>query len=103
MIIKLERVKIQSRKSEEAIDITTKVDEIVALSGVKNGLVNVLTTHTSSGLLVTEGIPCLEEDILTHFSRIFPEDEDYHHRRYLDYDGRLGFNADAHLKSILGE
>ena len=102
MIIKLERVKIQSRKSEEAINITAKVDEIVAHSGVKNGLVNVLTTHTSSGLLVTEGIPCLEEDILTHFSRIFPEDEDYHHRRYLDYDGRLGFNADAHLKSILG-
>jgi secondary thiamine-phosphate synthase enzyme len=102
MIIKLERVRLQTRKSEEAIDITARVDEAVAKSGVKHGLVNVLTTHTSSGLLVTEGIPCLEEDILTHFARIFPEDEDYHHRRYLDYDGRLGFNADAHLKSILG-
>jgi secondary thiamine-phosphate synthase enzyme len=102
MIIKLERVRLQTRKSEEAIDITAKVDETVAKSGVKNGLVNVLTTHTSSGLLVTEGIPCLEEDILTHFARLFPEDGDYHHRRYLDYDGRLGFNADAHLKSILG-
>jgi secondary thiamine-phosphate synthase enzyme len=102
MIIKLEKIKVQSRKSEEAIDITARVDEIIAASGVKNGLVNVLTSHTSSGLLVTEGIPCLEEDILTHFARIFPEDADYHHRRYLDYDGRLGFNADTHLKSILG-
>lgn len=102
MIIKLEKVKVQSRKSEEAIDITLKVDGIIAQSGVKNGLVNVLTCHTSSGLLVTEGIPCLEEDILTHFSRLFPEDQDYHHHRYLDYDGRLGFNAETHLKSILG-
>ena len=102
MIIKLERVKVQSRKSEEAINITPKVDEIVEKSGVKNGLVNVMTCHTSSGLLVTEGIPCLEEDILTHFSRLFPEEEDYHHRRYLDFDGRMGFNADSHLKSILG-
>jgi len=102
MIIKLERIKLQTRKTEEAINITAQVDEAVQKSGVKNGLVNVLTTHTSSGLLVTEGIPCLEEDILTHLSRLFPEDENYHHRRYLDYDGRLGFNADAHLKSIIG-
>jgi secondary thiamine-phosphate synthase enzyme len=102
MIIKLERVKLQTRKSEEAINITPVVEEIVAKSGVHDGLVNVMNTHTSAGLLVTEGIPCLEEDILTHFSRLFPEDEDYHHRRYLDYDGRLGFNADAHLKSVVG-
>jgi secondary thiamine-phosphate synthase enzyme len=102
MIIKLEKIKVQTRKCEEAIDITAKVEEVVQKSGVKNGLLNVMTTHTSSGLLVTEGIPCLEEDILRHFSRLFPEQEDYHHRRYLDFDGRLGFNADAHLKSILG-
>src|SRR5574337_630874 len=102
MIIKLERIKFQTRKSEEAINITPQVDEVVRKSGVKNGVVNILTSHTSSGLLVTEGIPCLEEDIFTHFSRLFPEDEDYHHRRYLDYAGRLGFNADAHLKSIIG-
>src|SRR5574337_470588 len=102
MIIKLEKIKIQSRKSEEAINITSNVDEVIRKSGVKQGLVNVMTCHTSSGLLVTEGIPCLEEDILTHFSRLFPEDENYHHRRSLDYDGRLGFNAETHLKSILG-
>lgn len=102
MIIKLERIRIQTRKSEEAINITPVVDEVVRKSGVRNGLVNVMNMHTSAGLLVTEGIPCLEEDILTHFARLAPEDEDYHHRRYLDYDGRLGFNADAHLKSVLG-
>lgn len=102
MIIKLERIKLQTRKSEELIDITPAVEEVVTKSGVRNGLVNVLNSHTSAGLLVTEGIPCLEEDILTHFARLFPENENYHHRRYLDYDGRLGFNADTHLKSVLG-
>jgi secondary thiamine-phosphate synthase enzyme len=102
MIIKLVRLKIQSRKSEEAINITAQVEEAVKSSGVRNGLVNILTAHTSSGLLVTEGIPCLEEDILDHLARLVPEEESYHHRRYLDYDGRLGFNADAHLKSVLG-
>lgn len=102
MIIKLERIQVQTRESEEAINVTSEVERVVKESGVKNGLVNVMTSHTSSGLLVTEGIPCLEEDILTHFSRLFPDSEDYHHRRYLDFDGRLGFNAETHLKSILG-
>lgn len=102
MIIKLEKIKVQTRKPEEAINITPRVDEVIQKTGVKQGLVNVMTCHTSSGLLVTEGIPCLEEDILTHFSRLFPDDEDYHHHRYLDYDGRLGFNAETHLKSIIG-
>ena len=102
MIIKLEKLKVQSRKAEEAINITPQVEELVVKSGVRNGLVNVMTCHTSSGLLVTEGIPCLEEDILTHFARLLPEDENYHHRRYLDFDGRVGFNAETHLKSILG-
>jgi secondary thiamine-phosphate synthase enzyme len=102
MIVKLERVKLQTRKSEETIDITPRVLEIVKQSGVQNGIVNVMTQHTSSGMLVTEGIPCLEEDILDHLSYLCPEDRDYHHRRYLDFDGRLGFNADSHLKSIVG-
>lgn len=102
MIIKLERLKIQTCNSEEAVNITPRVEEAIEKSGVQNGLVNVMTTHTSSGLLVTEGIPCLEQDILAHFARLFPENENYHHRRYLDYDGRLGFNADAHLKSVIG-
>ena len=102
MIIKLEKIKVQTRKPEEAINITPEVEAVVRKTGVKQGLVNVMTSHTSSGLLVTEGIPCLEEDILTHFSRLFPSDENYHHHRYLDYDGRLGFNAETHLKSILG-
>lgn len=102
MIIKLEKIQVQTRKSEELINITAEVERVVTDAGVQNGLVNVMTTHTSSGLLVTEGIPCLEEDILTHLSRLFPENGDYHHRRYLDYDGRLGFNAPSHLKSVVG-
>ena len=43
----------------------------------------------------------MEEDILTHFSRLISEDEDYHHRRSLDLDGRVGFNPESRLKSII--
>ena len=107
MIIKLERIEIQSRQGMEMIDVTPQVERAVAASGAQNGLVNVLTAHTSSGLLVTEGLECLERDVLAHLERLAPKDPPegtygYWHNRYLDIDGRLGFNAGDHLKSILG-
>ena len=107
MIIKLERIQIQSRQDMEMIDVTPLVERAVAASGAQNGVVNVLTAHTSSGLLVTEGLECLERDILAHLERLAPKDPpdgeyNYWHNRYLDIDGRLGFNAGDHLKSILG-
>ncbi len=107
MIIKLERIEVQSRKDMEMIDVTDEVERVVVSSGAREGAVLVMTTHTSSGLLVTEGIECLERDVLAHLERLAPKQPpegaySYWHNRYLDYDGRLGFNAGDHLKSILG-
>lgn len=107
MTFKLERIEVQSCRDMEMIDVTDQVEKVVADSGVTDGLVLVLTTHTSSGLLVTEGIECLERDVIAHLERLAPKDPPegayrYWHNRYLDFDGRLGFNAGDHLKSILG-
>jgi len=52
-------------------------------SGVKDGVVNVLTMHTSSGIIVTEGLPCLEMDVLNHLEALAPDEGDYFHNRYL--------------------
>ena len=102
MKIKLEKLEVQTRGDKELIDITPEVEQVVRESGVQNGVVNVLTMHTSSGIVVTEGLPCLEMDVLNHLETLAPDEGDYYHNRYLDIDGRLGFNAGAHLKSILG-
>ncbi len=109
MIIKLERLEVQTHRDMEMLDVTAEVERVVRESGVQAGLVNVLTTHTSSGLLVTEGLEDLERDVLAHLERLAPKQlpgasaaAGYWHNRYLDIDGRLGFNAGDHLKSILG-
>ena len=107
MTIKLTRIEVQSRKDMEMIDVTDEVERLVSESRIVDGTVLVMTTHTSSGLLVTEGIECLERDVLAHLERLAPKQPPdgtygYWHNRYLDYDGRLGFNAGDHLKSILG-
>lgn len=102
MRIKLEKLEVQTRGDKELVDVTPEVERVVRESGVQNGVVNVLTMHTSSGIVVTEGLPCLEMDVLNHLETLAPDDGDYYHNRYLDIDGRLGFNAGSHLKSILG-
>ena len=101
MIIKLEKLTVQSRREQELIDVTPLVENAVAASGVTNGLVNIINLHTSAGVVVTEGIECLERDVLAHLEHLAPEDASYWHNRYLDFDGRLGFNAHAHLRSVL--
>jgi secondary thiamine-phosphate synthase enzyme len=107
MIVKLERIEVQSRKDMEMIDITDEVERVTTASGAADGVALVMTTHTSSGLVVTEGIECLERDVLAHLERLAPKEPPpgtygYWHNRYLDFDGRLGFNAGDHLKSVLG-
>ena len=104
MIIKLEEITVQSRTEWEMIDITPQVERVLAESGVKNGLVNVMSKHTTSGIIVTEGLECLEQDVLEHLDRLaprHPEGYGYFHNRYLEEEGRLGLNPGTHLKSVL--
>lgn len=103
MKIKLERLEIQSRRDKELIDITPEVERVVAESGIQEGIATILTMHTSAGIIVTEGLPCLEQDVINKLEALAPDEGDYYHNRYLDIDGRLGFNAGAHLKSVLGD
>jgi secondary thiamine-phosphate synthase enzyme len=102
MKIILQKIGVQSRKGKELIDLTPQVERAVRESGVREGIVNIMTLHTSSGIMVTEGLPCLEMDVLDHMERLAPDEGDYYHNRYLEVDGRLGFNAGAHLRSVIG-
>jgi secondary thiamine-phosphate synthase enzyme len=107
MIIQLHRIEVISRNDMDMIDITPEMDRIVAESGASRGIVFVMTAHTTSGIVVTEGVECLERDIPAHLERLAPKvppggTYGYYHNRLLDFDGRLGYNAADHLKSVIG-
>ena len=71
--------------------ITPQVEAIVAESGVKNGMVTVLTKHTTTGVTVNEALECLESDIAVALSLFAPEDRPYSHARMLrDYGSTAG-------------
>lgn len=107
MTFRLYRIEVISRKEMEMINITGDVERLVAESGVQDGMVFIMTAHTTSSIVVTEGVECLERDVPLHLERLAPKNAPqgspgYYHNRMLDFDGRLGFNAGDHLKSVLG-
>jgi len=102
MKIELRKVNLRTTKPVQAINITSEIKQAVKRNPVNNGIVFILTLHTTAGLIVTEGLPCLEQDVLETLQKLIPEHENYHHNRYLESYGRLGINAASHLRSIIG-
>nr|MDO8132854.1 secondary thiamine-phosphate synthase enzyme YjbQ [Candidatus Njordarchaeum guaymaensis] len=95
------RIGIQTNDFQDIINVTDYVKQAVKDSGIANGILYVMTMHTTTGITVNEDAECIRRDILTLFKRLVPEEGDYRHARYLDFDGRLGVNAPSHLRSVI--
>jgi secondary thiamine-phosphate synthase enzyme len=85
---------IKSKSRNEFIDITSRIQEIVSASGIRNGTCTLHVPHTTAAITVNEGAdPSVQADILTYLATQVPDrDTVYRHR-----EG----NADAHIKSTL--
>ena len=101
MLIKSYTHQIASRKEFEMTKITQQVREDVANSGVKDGLVFVITMHTTTGIMINESLPCVERDIETTLERLVPNDGVYAHTHMLPSYGTCSGNAPGHLKAML--
>ena len=81
--------------------ITDAVLRAVSESGVKNGMVTVMTKHTTTGITVNEALECLESDIANALALFAPEDRPYAHARMLRDYGSTAGNPTGHLKAML--
>jgi secondary thiamine-phosphate synthase enzyme len=90
-----------TNKYNQMILITKEVEQAVRESGIKNGVVNVVSKHTTTGVLVNESLECLESDINEFLQRLVPEDHPYAHARMLKDYGSTAGNPTGHLKSLL--
>ena len=88
---------INTQKDQELVDITDKVKKIVSESGIKEGLCNVYTVHSTAAIVINENWDSsVCKDILSTMEKIAPKDAGYEHDKM---DG----NGHSHIKSaILG-
>ena len=79
----------------EYVNVTDQVAEIVARSGVREGMVLVSAMHITAAVYVNDAESGLIQDIEDWLEKLAPARPDYRHHRTGETNG------DAHLKSLL--
>ena len=89
----METVDIKTSTRVEFRDITAKVRDIVAASGIENGVCCIFVPHTTAGITVNEHAdPDVVADIAAQLDAMVPQHNKYRHR-----EG----NSPAHIKAVL--
>lgn len=89
----LKTIEVVTRKHQEFVDITDKVQEVVRESGIAEGVAYIYCPHTTAGICINENYdPTVAEDILNKLEELVPVAGAYRHA-----EG----NAAAHIKSCL--
>ncbi|MDD4201441.1 MAG: secondary thiamine-phosphate synthase enzyme YjbQ [Candidatus Pacebacteria bacterium] len=104
MIIKNKILPYQTKEELEFIDITEEVMAFVKESGIKNGIINVQTMHTTSAIILNENEPLLIEDIKDNLRNLASQSVKYRHD---DFEVRTVnmcddecANGHAHCKAV---
>ena len=89
----IKEIGINSRKRVEMINLTGKIEVIVAEAGFEQGAVIIYTPHTTAGLTINESAdPDVQKDLINKLNKVIPFDDQYRH-----FEG----NSDAHIKSSI--
>lgn len=97
----MESISILTKTYNSYQVITPQVLEIAKRSGIQNGMITVITRHTTTGVTVNEALECLESDIAEFLGKLAPEDHPYAHARMLRDYGSTAGNPTGHLKSLV--
>ena len=84
----------QTRHRHELVNITDRVADVVATSGVQEGMCLVSAMHITSGIWVNDEESGLKADLMDWLEQLAPAGDYRHHQTGED-------NADAHLKRTL--
>ena len=86
-------ISINTRDRSEMIDITSKVEEELNRSGLKDGVCFVFVPHTTAGITINESAdPSVVADLQATFNKLVPWEGSYRH---------MEGNSAAHIKSSL--
>ncbi len=75
-------IKLKTAATLDFIDITDKVKKILKRAGIKNGVVNVQSLHTTMAILVNEAEPLLIKDMKKFLEKVAPRTYKYMHDNF---------------------
>ena len=99
------RLLLQTTRSREFIDITSKVAALVAASAIQNGCVVVYSKHTTGAIKITENEPLLIRDMEDLLEKVAPRHNEYRHNdfkiRTVNMTENERPNGHAHCQHLL--
>jgi len=87
-------IEVVTHKNKEIVDISSSVEDVVAGSGISDGIVLVFTMHTTTGLYLNEREGGLVDDVEKVLCGLVPDKGSYRH-------DRVDNNAAGHIQSVL--
>jgi secondary thiamine-phosphate synthase enzyme len=76
------RLKLESSRAPQFIDITERVRQCVEDSQVRNGCVVVFSKHTTAAIKLNENEPLLLQDMEEFLERVAPRNGNYKHNDF---------------------
>jgi len=84
---------LRTSRRDEMVDVTDRVERIVAQSKLADGVVIVYCPHTTAGIAINENAdPDVKRDVLMRLDEVYP----WEHPKYRHAEG----NTASHLKAI---
>jgi len=93
-------IKVRTEGREELYNLSNTVRDFVKSSGIRAGMVNVASLHTTSAIFINEWQDALVHDVKSYLSSLINKDSYYRHNdpAWSDCDRH---NADSHLRSLM--
>lgn len=101
-----DHVDLRTQKRVQFIDITELVRERVRRAGIRQGITNIQTKHTTTGVVLNENEHHLLRDFEQRLEELAPREGDYGHndleaRRFQLISPDERPNGDAHTRALL--
>ena len=80
--VTMRRLALETREGIQLLDITDEVAAIVRSTGVRDGIVTILSRHTTAAVRIQEDEPLLLEDLLEFLRRLAPKNAHYRHNDF---------------------
>jgi secondary thiamine-phosphate synthase enzyme len=98
-------IRIATDHPTQFIDLTERLEALVAQSGIRFGFVNIQSLHTTAAIVVNEHEPLLLTDFADVLERSVPANATYHHddvaRRTVNRTADERVNGHAHCRTLL--
>jgi len=98
------RIELHTTACLDAIDVTDRVERIVAASAVDRGLAFIQSLHTTAAIVVNEDEPLLWDDLRRTLERLAPRSVSYRHDdfavRTVNMTAGERPNGHAHCKAL---